>query len=93
MHALQILSMAALLSLLSGCATFKGTLENRLTTTLQGDRAFVSSLWGPIGFTSELSPEDAAEIQRLRQLQQRLQFLQIIVEPAAPAASTPGTKL
>lgn len=51
------------LPMLGGCSA---TFENVLTTSLQGDRAFVSSLYGPIGITSELRKADADELKRLR---------------------------
>lgn len=57
---------AALVVLLAGCGSLDGKLQNVLTTSMTGDRAFVSSLYGPIGITSELRGEDAAELRRLR---------------------------
>lgn len=62
---------------LSGCGTLEGKLENVLTTSLPGDRAFSASLYGPFGFTSELRKADAEELKRLRAL------------AAAKAASAP----
>lgn len=35
-------------------------MENRVTTTLACDRAFFSSLYGPIGITSEIDAKDRA---------------------------------
>ncbi len=44
---------------LSGCAGFdQSRFENRLTCTVAKDRAFVASLYGPVGITSELSKLD-----------------------------------
>lgn len=45
---------------MSGCSSIdlKGHLENRVTTTLSCDRGFFASLWGPIGFTSEIDAKD-----------------------------------
>lgn len=54
-----------LAALLTGCSSLKGTFENRITTTLTGDRAFVTSLYGLVGITAELSPEDARELRRI----------------------------
>lgn len=90
MRSLLIIAVAASLA---GCSSLKGTFENRITTTLTGDRAFVASLWAGIGITSELSPEDAAELRLLRQKQQQLQLLQILIQAPsapAPAASAPS---
>jgi hypothetical protein len=48
---------------LSGClATFDGQLQNRVTTTLDCKRGFVASLWGPIGFTSEIHGADVDQM-------------------------------
>jgi hypothetical protein len=50
-------SLIALIALaLAGC----GTLQNRITVTLPCDRAFMASLYGPIGLTSEIAAEDVA---------------------------------
>lgn len=63
----RVLTIILLLALaLTGCD--KSTFANRLTTTLTGDRLFVNSLYGPVGLTAELAPEDAAEIRKLLQL-------------------------
>lgn len=51
-----------LVAILSGCGT---VFDNALTVTLTGDRAFVTSLYGPIGITAELRDADAAELRRL----------------------------
>ncbi|HYD00425.1 MAG TPA: hypothetical protein VEB22_04295 [Phycisphaerales bacterium] len=51
---------------LAGCSSVPGRFDNRLTTTLDGSRAFVTSLYGPIGLTAELSAADAAELRRIR---------------------------
>jgi hypothetical protein len=54
-----------MLAALTGCGTTRGAFENRLTTTLDGCRAFVTSLYGPIGITAELAEADARELRRL----------------------------
>lgn len=57
--------LVALCLPLAACSSLKGTFENRITTTLTGDRAFFTSLYGPVGITAELSSEDARELQRI----------------------------
>lgn len=51
---------------LAGCSTV-GKFDNVLVTTLSGDRAFVSSLYGPIGITAELRADDARELKTMRE--------------------------
>lgn len=46
---------------LAGCKT----LENRIVRTLQCDRAYVVSNYGPLSFGTELSQADAQELARL----------------------------
>lgn len=60
MKALILVSALAL----SGCASipFADQLQNRITTTLACDRAFVASLYGPIGITSEIDKRDLAHL-------------------------------
>lgn len=53
-------------ALLAGCGTLDGKLQNVLVMSLSGDRAFVNSLYGPVGISSELRADDAAELRRLR---------------------------
>jgi hypothetical protein len=50
--------------LLAGCGTIDvaAQLQNRVTTTLACDRAFVASLYGPIGVTSEIDKRDLAQM-------------------------------
>lgn len=55
--------LIGVLPMLGGCS---GTFENVLTTSLQGDRAFGTSLYGPVGITMEFRKADAEEIRRLR---------------------------
>lgn len=50
---------------LAGCATIPGLdgqLQNRVTTTLACDRGFFTSLYGPIGITSEIDHRDLAQL-------------------------------
>jgi hypothetical protein len=59
---------------LSGCSTV-GKFDNVLVTTLSGDRAFVSSLYGPIGITAELRAEDARELRTMREKARMMDLL------------------
>ena len=52
----------ALAALLAGCATLEGQLQNRITVTIACDRAFVASLYGPVGITSEIARADLAPL-------------------------------
>lgn len=56
----------AMIALTAGCASMKGTFENRIAVTLTCDRAFVNSLYGWLGVTSELSDLDAAVLRAVR---------------------------
>ena len=56
-----IVVVALAIILLTGCKT----LENRIVRTLQCDRAYVVSNWGPVSFGTELSQADAQELARL----------------------------
>lgn len=45
---------------ISGCANFRTEyLGNRITCTVGGDKAYVTSLWGIIGISSEIVKEDS----------------------------------
>jgi hypothetical protein len=71
------------LFLLTGClATFDGQLQNRVTTTLACDRAFMASLYGPIGITSEIDKRDLAHLPCAGRDK----------APVAPAAPASGPK-
>lgn len=48
------------IALLSGCATFEGQLENRVTCTVAKDKALYVSMYGPIGIASKVAEQDAA---------------------------------
>lgn len=44
----------------SGCANFRTEyLGNRITCTVAKDKAYVTSLWGFIGISSEIVQEDS----------------------------------
>lgn len=58
-----------LTSLSTGCSTV-GKFDNRLTMTLSGDRAFVNSLYGSVGITTEISQADAQVLKELIQLRE-----------------------
>lgn len=64
---------------LTGCGSVPGRFDNLIVVSLAGDRAFVSSLYGPIGITAELRGADARELARLR-----------AADTPAPAASRPA---
>lgn len=47
----------------SGCANFRTEyLGNRVTCTIAKDRAYVTSLWGIIGISSEIVAKDSKVI-------------------------------
>lgn len=41
-----------------GAMSLKGQMQNRATVTLDCDRGFLASLWGPFGFTTEVDGRD-----------------------------------
>ena len=48
-------------SILSACGSLPtGLLDNRALCTIAGDKAYVTSLYGPVGITSLLNSADAA---------------------------------
>lgn len=58
-------SLILLAVLLAGCVSMPDLaphMQNRVTVTLACDRAFVASLYGPIGITSEIDRRDLAEM-------------------------------
>jgi hypothetical protein len=50
------LAIALLAVTLSGCASLEAKLENVPLCSLTHDRAFVASMYGPIGISSEITP-------------------------------------
>ena len=70
-----------LCALLTGCGTnpFKGEFTNRVSMTLGGDEAHISSMYGPLGITSKVDPKDVEvlrELMRLRGIVEALQRAQ-----------------
>jgi hypothetical protein len=63
---MRILATILACLVLTGCST-TGKLDNVLLTTLSGDRAFVGSLVGPFGITTELRQQDARELLAMRE--------------------------
>lgn len=63
-HFLRLLLIAAAGLALAGCGS-TGKFDNLITLSLTGDRAFVSSLYGPVGITAELRAADAQELKRM----------------------------
>ena len=65
-------------ALLAGCGTnpFKGTLTNRVSMTLGGDEAHISSMYGPIGITSKVDPKDAEVLRELVRLRAMVEAIQ-----------------
>jgi hypothetical protein len=61
----RLVRYLSLCAALSGCAT--GKFDNLITMSLTGDRAFVSSLYGPVGITAELREADAKELQAMKE--------------------------
>jgi hypothetical protein len=61
----SILTIGACM-LVAGCST-TGKLDNVLVISLTGDRAFVASMYGPIGITAELRAADARELLAMRE--------------------------
>ena len=64
---MKTIATLAACAALAGCGSTPGRFDNVLTVSLTGDRAFVSSLYGPVGVTAELRAADARELQRLRE--------------------------
>lgn len=72
----------AIVALLAGCGTLDGKMENRVTTTLACDRAFYTSLFGPIGITGEIDKRDLEQMPCAARDKP-------VAPPAPPAASVP----
>ncbi len=49
---------------LSGCASISKTFANRVSCTVDGKRALVSSMYGPVGMASLVDADDAAALCR-----------------------------
>lgn len=61
-----IFATLAACAALAGCGSNPGRFDNVLTLSLTSDRAFVSSLYGPVGITAELREQDARELRTMR---------------------------
>lgn len=85
-RALQFAALLCSAAVLSACSTV-GKFDNVLTVSLSGDRAFVASLYGPIGVTAELRKEDAAALQELVQSHETLKFIRQAAAANAAAAA------
>jgi aromatic ring-opening dioxygenase LigB subunit len=64
--------------LLAGCGTnpFKGEFTNRVSMTLGGDEAHISSMYGPLGITSKVDPKDAEILRELMKLRGMVEAIQ-----------------
>jgi hypothetical protein len=56
---MKVTGILVSLLLLSGCESTGKMLENRLSCTLSGDTAYVTSMYGPIGVTNKIAEADA----------------------------------
>lgn len=62
---MKFIALAAACAALAGCST-TGKFDNILVTTLNGDRAFIASMYGPFGLTAELRAQDARELELMK---------------------------
>lgn len=85
-RALQFAALLCSAAVLSACSTV-GKFDNVLTVSLSGDRAFVASLYGPVGVTAELRKEDAAALRELKQSHETMKFLRQAADASAAAAA------
>lgn len=60
--AMKYILFATLVTTLAGCGTLDGKLQNRVTTTLDCERGFLASLYGPFGITSEIDKADVVHL-------------------------------
>lgn len=91
---MRILIPLAISAALAGCSTTPGRFDNVLTISLTGDRAFVSSLYGPVGITAELREADARELQAMREKAALYDLAaQIAEQQRQPAPTTKLPKL
>lgn len=59
----SIITLLTGLVTLSGCANFRAEyLGSRITCTVAKDKAYVTSLWGIIGISSEIVSKDSKTI-------------------------------
>ena len=57
-----LLICIAIAAMLAGCASTPGTFANRLTCSVARDKAYMASLYGPVGVTAEIDAADAAVV-------------------------------
>ena len=74
------LILALCAAALTGCST-TGKLDNLITVSLTGDRAFSTSLYGPLGITAELRKDDARELHTMRE---KARMLDLLVRASGP---------
>jgi aromatic ring-opening dioxygenase LigB subunit len=76
----KFLQKAAVLSvvLLAGCGSnpLAGKFTNRVTMTLAGDEAHISSMYGPLGIASKVDPKDAEILRELVRLRGMVEAIQ-----------------
>lgn len=55
------LAVLAIIPAMAGCSSIgmDKYLGNRVACTVAGDKAYVTSLWGPVGISSEIVPKDS----------------------------------
>lgn len=63
---MKLVALAAACAALSAGCAVTGKFDNLIVMSLNGDRAFVSSLYGPVGITSELRAQDARELELMK---------------------------
>jgi hypothetical protein len=60
--------------LLAGCSN--NPLANRISLPLGGNEAYVNSMYGPIGLTSKIDPQDAEILRELVRLRGMVEAIQ-----------------
>ncbi len=60
--------------ILAGCSS--SPLANRISLPLGGNEAYVNSMYGPIGITSKVDPQDAEILRELVRLRATVEAIQ-----------------
>ncbi|MBP8102355.1 MAG: hypothetical protein KAY54_10785 [Burkholderiaceae bacterium] len=60
--------------ILAGCSS--NPLANRISLPLGGNEAYVNSMYGPIGITSKVDPQDAEILRELVRLRATVEAIQ-----------------